>query len=742
LEYLDFDVIVGPGEGRGYPVTVVRSPAGEAQGSLRLPFDALELERRLQAVQVALLRSGEGDRRVLASEAMGVRDFGRALFDALLVGEVRSRYDVSRREALAQGAGLRIKLRLRPPELAALPWEFMYDARQGEYVCLSRHTPIVRYLDLARPIRPMRVTPPLRVLGMAVGPRDRAPLNLEAAKCRVETALAGVARLTWLEGGTWRDVQRMLRRGPWHVFHFIGHGGFDRAADEGYIAVADAHGDAWHLGATQLGRLLADHRPLRLALLSACEGARGSERDVFSSTASILVRRGVPAVLAMQVAVTDRAAVEFSRTFYEALADGVPVDAATAEARQAISIAAPHSVAWGAPVLYMRTPDGALFDVNPGAPRTPDGALFDVARDRAAPSASPRPTLIALYRQIVERLDAEAVQTLCFYVGVDYDDLSGEGRAGKVRELLEALRRQERVPELVQAARDLHPDLAWGADAPPPTEAPQSPRRPPPDPRGADPLDRREDFEPEMVRIPAGAFVIGSDPAEDPAALQVEQPQHTLHLPAYALARTPVTNAQYAAFVAATDRHPPAHWTQERPPADLAQHPVVNVSWYDALAYCRWLSEVTGAPYGLPSEAQWEKAARGSDGRRYPWGDRWDARLCNTRESRHQGTTPVHAHPLGASPYRLLDMAGNVWEWTCTLWGMRGAVPMFRYPYDPEDGREDPHADDEIRRVLRGGSFNYEHTSSRCASRNRLAPDSVSWYVGFRVAMALEEARA
>ena len=110
-----------------------------------------------------------------------------------------------------------------------------------------------------------------------------------------------------------------------------------------------------------MGRLLADHRSLRLALLNSCEGARGSEHDVFSSTAAILVRRGLPAVVAMQYEITDRAAVEFARSFYEALAEGLPVDAAVAEARKSISLAVTNTVEWGTPVLYMRAPQGAIF---------------------------------------------------------------------------------------------------------------------------------------------------------------------------------------------------------------------------------------------------------------------------------------------------------------------------------------------------------------------------------------------
>jgi CHAT domain-containing protein len=154
-----------------------------------------------------------------------------------------------------------------------------------------------------------------------------------------------------------------MYRGPWHIFHFIGHGGFDHDTDEGLIALKDDEGRAQILSATHLGRLLADHRTLRLVVLNSCEGARGSEKDIFSSTAAILVRRGVPAVLAMQYEITDRAAIELSRAFYEALADSLPVDMAVSEARKAISLGVVNTVEWGTPVLYMRSPNGVLFDL-------------------------------------------------------------------------------------------------------------------------------------------------------------------------------------------------------------------------------------------------------------------------------------------------------------------------------------------------------------------------------------------
>jgi hypothetical protein len=177
----------------------------------------------------------------------------------------------------------------------------------------------------------------------------------------------GLLELTWLEGQTWRYLQRAMRRGPWHIFHFVGHGGFDPATEEGAIALSNDAGHMDLLRAYSLAELLDDHYPLRLVFLNSCEGARGSENDAFSSTAATLVRRGVPAVVAMQYEITDRAAIEFSRDFYEALADNLPVDAAVTEARAAVSM--DSMLEWGTPVLYMHSPDGRVFELLASSPR-------------------------------------------------------------------------------------------------------------------------------------------------------------------------------------------------------------------------------------------------------------------------------------------------------------------------------------------------------------------------------------
>ena len=475
-DYLDFELEISEGGPRQYPVAV-RSPAGEAQAEMHFPFDAWELKDRLQALEIALLRSGGTRRRIASPEENTVQDFGRGLFESLLVGDVRTRYEMSLSEARRQGKGLRLKLRIQASELAALPWEFLYDAERDRYPSLSSNTPLVRYLDLPQPVEPLSVSPPLKVLGMVTSPSGLAPLDVEHEKRLVEEAVRGLREqglleLTWLEGQTWRHLQRTMRHGPWHVFHFVGHGGFDPATEEGALALSDDAGHMRLLRASGLAELLDDHYPLRLVFLNSCEGARGSESDAFSSTAATLVRRGVPAVVAMQYEITDQAAIEFSRDFYEALADSLPVDAAVTEARAAVSM--DSALEWGTPVLYMHSPDGRVFDVVASAQRPQQVPETEDQQEQDA---------VRRYREAVGAawvggiLEAGAPQRLRDLVAND-DVLSPETAAHIEREVMgdtmetildrqeEAARQEQRdrrLADMYAEAGRLHRDRRWQA---------------------------------------------------------------------------------------------------------------------------------------------------------------------------------------------------------------------------------------------------------------------------------------
>jgi len=363
LRYRDFEIEISPGTAGRYPVAVLDSPSGQGRSTMTPPWDRAGLEMQLAALEDAVLDGGQGASQV-------VQTFGAQLFDALFVDDVRTVYDRSRQAVVDSGEGLRIKLRINALDLATVPWEFLFDPRTAEFLALSRLTPIVRYLELPLGESMLAVKPPLRVLGLVASPSDAVPLDAAREKSRLEEALrplqeTGKVELVWLEGQTWRDLQAAMQGGPWHILHFIGHATFDQATDEGVLLLADEAGRAAPISATQLGRLLSDHQTLRLAVLNACEGAKGSEQSRFSSTAAALVSRGLPAVLAMQYAISDRAAIEFTASFYGALAANLPIDAATSEARKAINLALSDSSEWGTPVLFMRTPDGALWDMVP-----------------------------------------------------------------------------------------------------------------------------------------------------------------------------------------------------------------------------------------------------------------------------------------------------------------------------------------------------------------------------------------
>ena len=257
-----------------------------------------------------------------------------------------------------------------------------------------------------------------------------------------------------------------------------------------------------------------------------------------------------------------------------------------------------------------------------------------------------------------------------------------------------------------------------------------------------------------FVEIPPGSFLMGSDEARDRDADDDELPQHPVELPAYYVARYPVTVAQFRAFAQASGHQVREPWAQYN---RVGNHPVVIVTWYDAMAYCRWLTErlrdwegtpepltallrvgADGSPpwvARLPSEAEWEKAARGTDGRIFPWGDRPDPDRANY-DTGVGTTSAVGCFPAGASPNGFLDMSGNVWEWTHSLWGTDWDTPEFKYPYNPDDGREDESAGSSVARVLRGGSFYAYERYIRCAYRDRDPPDYRYGHRGFRVVVA------
>lgn len=253
-------------------------------------------------------------------------------------------------------------------------------------------------------------------------------------------------------------------------------------------------------------------------------------------------------------------------------------------------------------------------------------------------------------------------------------------------------------------------------------------------------LQPRKLFEPETVHIPAGPFWMGSEPGEGGPVH--ETPRHQVTLPAYWMGKYPVTNEQYAEFASREPERRPdpiAGWAYIQPPKDALDHPVVGVSWHDARAYCDWLSEETGRKYRLPTEAEWEKAARGDkDCRVYPWGDEFSADRCNGDGSR---TTPVDRYDKGQSPYGCYDLVGNVREWTSTLWGSDWREPQFTYPYrrdkrEPDQqrgGRRTQQIVSGAFQICRGGAYDDPMDKLRCSARSYCPANASDRNLGFRV---------
>lgn len=311
----------------------------------------------------------------LAPQAQAAQEFGAKLFDALFANDARIALRRTFDLAAMQNTGVRIRLHVQDaPELANLPWEFLYDESTQRFLALSPDTPIVRYLDTPQPARPLAMQPPLRILAVFASPNDFAPLDTEREWQGLNDALGelttrGLVELQRLERAAIVDLHRTMQRSEIHILHIIGHGSFDVVSDEGFLALEDEKGYGRQVSAQALGTLLGDFPALRLVTLMTSQGARVSTVNPFSGIAPALIRQGIPAVIGMQFEVSDTAALTFTHEFYTALADGFPVDAAVTKGRRAI-FEKSSEIEWATPVLYTRARDGVLFDVQSPQART------------------------------------------------------------------------------------------------------------------------------------------------------------------------------------------------------------------------------------------------------------------------------------------------------------------------------------------------------------------------------------
>jgi len=850
LNYLDFDLAIETLDATAnrHRVRVLNSPAGQATGEFTLPFD----ERDLELLFLRLGRPRRSVRRIGSPEMAAAQQFGSTLYQTVFTDGVQNCLQRSLDAARSQGRGVRLRLRLSDaPVLTDLPWEFLFDTNHSHFLAYSTATPIVRYLDLPQGMGPLAVEPPLKILVMIANPRDYGyePLDVEAEWQKVHSALAeleaqGLVEVTRLEAATLSALQRQLRRDSYHIFHFVGHGGFDEQTQSGALLLEDEDGRSRMVSGHYLGALVRDHFSLRLALLNACEGARTSRVDPFAGVAQHLVQQGIPAVIAMQFEITDPAAITLAHEFYGAVADGYPVDAALCEARKAI-YAAGNDIEWGTPVLYMRAVDGDLFDV---------AALTEARKDakaqRDAATVEAQTPAAAVAPIVASEIVDTPEQPVAKGEVAEPRQFAGEFTSSEVAQTLEkseftgpVARDQERIAhEKAESARNrkrIFEDDESSSQPTPQVVKPekrrwwrvvvagvaliaviylsaiginnyqttqrqnatrtavartatamahvQATRQAEVQPAATALAEQAsaamiakipaaqslvDEYGMYFVEIPGGEFTMGSTDAEIDAAFALceqydascsrdwftdEAPQQILNLDAFWIMQTEVTNGQFAAFVDDSGYTQEQWWSEAgwawRGENDITQprywddtdwnqpdHPVVGISWYEATAYAAWLADKTELEIRLPTEAEWEKAARGTEGRIFPWGNEWDGTLLNycdesctydwkdeTVNDGYVTTAPVGSYPGGVSPYGALDMAGNVWEWTSSQ--------DVAYPYDTSDGREEPEGD--ARRVLRGGSWLNQPNLVRAAYRYRNNPDFRFDTLGVRLVLAV-----
>lgn len=399
--YEDFDLQLVKSEA-GFNVRVLGSPSGEVK--------ALRIASPLSGDDLEWLRKAQPVRDVRDREAAEeVRRIGGQVFQAVFDGEVGSLFRRSLDAARQDGKGMRLRLRLSEAgELSEFPWEFLYDRSRRQFLALQRGISVVRFLDFPEPVRP-RAEPPIRMLVLTCLPQDCRRLDAEREWGYLSAALKnfhqeGLFQVERLTAPTLEGLEEQLGSNSYHILHFIGHGHYDRDRHSGELLLLDAQGQSRPLSPEKLSVLLSEQQELRLALLNCCEGARASLVNPFAGLAQNLLARGVTAAVAMQFPVTDQGALDFARLFYGTLGGGLPVDAAVARARRGLCLglkegpprqgdswhAAPSGevVEWGAPVVYMRSDEGCLFDLperrtRPWASGRFFGRPFEPGRRRA-----------------------------------------------------------------------------------------------------------------------------------------------------------------------------------------------------------------------------------------------------------------------------------------------------------------------------------------------------------------------
>jgi len=352
MEYKNFDLSIEADSGNAYQVRV-RSEMGETNGVLTLSSDCLKLADELKDVEE--LQDGSPlpmNLGISLHECLfrdGVGDILRMCLGDVLMNDEK---------------GMRIRLMLSPPEIAALPWEVLYDKRTKTFLSTSGKTSLTRYVNLLEPIRALKIVPPVKVLALI--PRGSG-LDVEKEESILREALKdlGSLQIKVLKNKVTRSaISRALVEDEYHIVHFVGHGTFEN--DQGYLLINSEDGGRDLISGDAFADFFRTYPSLKLIVLNSCQGAEVSSTKELAGMAPELVIRGVPAVVAMQYPISDDAALEFAKEFYLKLCAGWSrgqVDAAISHARNRIHMDIKEPMAFATPVLFMRSPTGVIFDL-------------------------------------------------------------------------------------------------------------------------------------------------------------------------------------------------------------------------------------------------------------------------------------------------------------------------------------------------------------------------------------------
>ncbi len=659
-----------------------------------------------------------GPRRDVREHPAGdPKQIGTFLFDLAFPRNLRTLWARCLDRSCAREERLRLRLTLSDvPELAALPWEYLYDPERNRFLTLIDEVIVVRAPRGCIPLERLRPTPPLRILLALACPRDLPRLDLDGERAKIESHLgdlenAGLVAIECCRHATWQEIWHRLAEPdtgspPCHVLHFMGHGAFDAAARRAFLMFEGPTGTAARVGELEIQAAFSRHPSLRLLVLNACETAQGAADDAFAGLAQGLSYQAIPALVAIQFRIRDATAIRFSERMYTALAGGTPVDLAVARARASLGGASEPN-AWAAPVLFLRAPDGDLFDLF--APLPPPGETAGSPAE--APPAAAQGAPLPHDDQGVDR---------------------ARRRRGWARQLIAS------IGLLLVAASAWWGWLAgWrplSAPGPRPVPGGRAAALPASSPGCEVPpaLERLGVQDLRFRRIGPGTFQMGAargDPGAPggPRASRQgadEGPVHEVTLSAWCMQMTEVTQAQWQAVMHANPSH-------DRGP----NLPVDTVSWNAAQTYVQQLNQLAGtALFRLPTEAEWEYAARAGSTGRYSFGDDPPQlpRFGNCRSaSRPAGWHTLPAASLEPNPWGLYDMYGNVQEWVEDAYARYGEEPQTDPLATPSPAAP---------RVLRGGSWDNDAQHCRSASRDNAQPGYASQRTGFRLARILSPA--